>query len=226
MTGDNINLIAELRKTGKGTCRGLRRGKRVPAVVYGPKVKNIEFSVEEKEIVKYIKSKYENAIFNLQSDDSNLKGLKVLRKETDIHPVTRRPTHIDFYALDLTTEVRVSVEVIFDGKAAGIREGGVLNVSKREVEVECLPSNIPRSLVLDITDLELNESLQVSALTAPEGVKILTPDDEALCTIATVEEEVVAAPAEGEAAEGAEAAAGDAAAPAAEGEKKEEEKKD
>ena len=119
MTGDNINLVAELRNTGKSTNRRLRREKRVPAVVYGPKVKNIEFSLEEKEMVKYLKSKFENTIFKLTSDDKNLNGLKVLRKSTDIHPVTRRPTHIDFYALDLAAKVQVTVEVRFDGEAIG-----------------------------------------------------------------------------------------------------------
>lgn len=220
MTSENINLSAELRNTGKSTNRRLRREKRVPAVVYGPKVKNIEFSLEEKEMVKYLKSKFENTIFKLTSDDKNLNGLNVLRKATDIHPVSRRPTHIDFYALDLTATVEVTVEVKFEGDAIGIKNGGVLNVAHRDVDIECLPSDIPEYLAIDISNLDINDSVHVSDLVIPTGVTVLTPLTQTVCTIATVAEEaepVVAAAAEGEAAE---------AAPAGDGEKKEDAKKE
>lgn len=223
---ENLNLTAKTRTVGKHHSRGLRKGMEVPAVVYGPKVKNVSLSLRENELVKYLPSKYDNAIFTLESDEKSLSGLKVLKKEVTIHPVSRRPVHVDLFAIDMTQTIRVWVEVKFNGKAEGLKEGGVLNVVTREVEVECLPNQIPESIAIDVTPLNVGESFHVSDLRLPEGVEMLSSTDETLCTVAVVEEEkatpVVAAPVEGAAAAApAEGAA--AAAPAAE--KKEETKK-
>ena len=138
--------------------------------------------------------------------------MKVLKKDSTVHPVSRRPVHLDLFALDLTKTVRVYVEVRFEGKALGIKEGGVLNIATREVEVECLPTAIPQFLSIDITNLGINDSIHASELQTPSGVKLLTLPTATLCTISTVEEEVAAPVA---AAPGAEGAA--AAAPGAEG---------
>jgi large subunit ribosomal protein L25 len=219
----DLEFNVETRTTGKHWSRGLRRDKSVPAIVYGPKVKNANISVLESDVVKYDKQKYDNAIFVLKSKDSQLNGLKVLKKSIDIHPVSRRPVHLDFFALDLTQTVRVFVEIRFEGKSIGVKEGGILNTVKREVEVECLPTQIPQFLSLDITNLGILESIHASELKTPEGVKLITLPTETLCTVVVVEEEVaapvaVAAAVEGAApaADGAPAAPG-AAAPAAGG---------
>ncbi len=160
-------------------------------------------------------------MITLESTDKAINGLKVLRKSHDIHPVTRRPIHMDFFAPDMTQKVRVNVEVRMTGKAAGTAEGGLVTTVRRDIEIECLPLEIPEFFTLDISDLGLNESKHVSDVAFPEGIRVITSQDETIVTCSEVKEEVIAAPvadpaaaAAGAAAPGAAPAAG-AAAPAA-----------
>lgn len=209
----NLTIAAQPRTPGKATARGLRVERSVPAVVYGPKTKNFSFSIPEIDAVRYTRHGFENTIFTLQSDDKNLNGLKVLTKTYDVHPVSRRPIHLDFFAPDMTQAVRVSVEVRLTGKAAGLADGGLVSQVKRDVEIECLPLEIPEYFELDISSLELNASMHVSDIQFPKGVKLIDSEDETLVTCAIVEETVAAAPAADAAA--AAPAAGAAATPAA-----------
>src|SRR6188768_3789964 len=132
MAVESIELQVEARKAGKHNSRALRRDEKIPAVVYGPKVKNVDVWVTEKELTKYNKMRYENTIFVFKSDDKNLNKLQVLKKQVAINPLSRRPIHVDFYALDMTKAVRVSVKLKFEGKAAGLKDGGFFNEVKRE----------------------------------------------------------------------------------------------
>lgn len=227
MAVESIEIKAEPRKSGKHYSRALRREEKIPAVVYGPKVKNLDLWVKENELTKYTKQKFENAIFVLKSDDKNLNGLKVLKKQVSFNPVNRRPLHVDFYALDMERAIRVNVELRFEGKAAGIKDGGLFNAVRREVEVECLPTNIPEFFAIDVSPLGVGDSFHVSDLAIPDSIKMITLPTETICTVVVVEEETAtpaaaAATAEAAPAAGAPAAA---AAPAAGGEKKAEEKK-
>lgn len=213
MSTQNLTMKAESREAGKATSRGLRKQRSVPAVVYGPKTKNISIAVNEIDVVRYSKSGFENSIFTLESPDSSINGLKVLRKSMDIHPVSRRPIHMDFFAPDMTQTVRVNVEVRISGKARGTGEGGLVTVVRRDVEIECLPLEIPSHFDLDVTNLDLNASMHVSDIQFPENVKVITSLDETIVTCAEVKEEVIAAPTADAAAAPADGAA--AAAPAA-----------
>lgn len=225
MAAENIQIKVEPRTAGKHFSRTLRKEKRIPAVVYGPRMKNTNVWVNEVELEKYNRQKFENAIFVFKSSSKDLDSIQALKKNVDFHPLTRRPVHLDFFAIDMTKAIRVEVEVIFQGKAAGIKEGGVLSVARREIEVECLPTNIPESFIVDVTPLGLDDTLHVSDVAIPEGIKVITPANETLCSVAEVEE-VKETPVEAVAAEGAEAPtaegeAKEAAAPAADKEKKE-----
>lgn len=227
MAVENITISAEPRTSGKHFSRAYRREQKIPAVIYGPNIKNLQVNLGEIELTKYNKIRFENAIFVLKSDDKALNGLKVLKKEVAIHPVTRRPTHVDLYALDMNKAIRVDVEIRFEGKSVGIKEGGILNIVRRDVTVEVLPSAIPEYISIDITNLGLGDSFHASDLTVPDGIKLITLPTETICTIVTVEEEKAtvveaaaaapgAAPAAGApAAAGAAPAAAAAAAPAA-----------
>lgn len=216
----DLKISANPREAGKGVARGLRKGRFVPAIVYGPKTKPLSISIHENDAVKYAKSGFENSIFTFESKDGSLNGLKVLRKTMDIHPVSRRPVHMDFFAPDMTQKVRVNVEVRLKGKARGTGEGGLVTTVRRDVEIECLPLEIPPFFELDVTELDLNASMHVSDIQFPENVRVITSMDETIVSCAEVKEEVIAAPvvAEGTAAapgaEGAAPAAG-AAAPTA-----------
>lgn len=210
----NLTISAQPRNPGKGTSRGLRDNRMIPAVVYGPKTENFSFSIPEIDAVRYSKHGFENTIFTLQSDDSKINGLKVLTKEVDIHPVSRRPVHMDFFAPDMTQTVRVEVEVRLVGKAAGVQDGGLVSLIKREVEIECLPLEIPEYFELDISELQLDESMHVSDIKFPEGVKVITGMKETIVSCAEVEEQTTTpapAAAEGATAEAAAPAAGEAA---------------
>lgn len=210
-----IKITATPREPGKSTARGLRTQRAVPAVVYGPKTKPLAIAIPVNDAVKYSSRGFENRVITFESTDSTINGLKVLRKSHDIHPVTRRPIHMDFFAPDMTQTVRVEVEVRIVGKAAGTAEGGLVSMVRREVEVECLPLEIPEFFTLDVTNLGLNDSMHVSDIQFPEGVKVITSTDETIVTCSEVKEEAAAAPT-AEAAAGAEGgAAGAAATPAA-----------
>lgn len=189
-SNQNLTITAQPRNPGKGTSRGLRDQRMIPAVIYGPKIENLSISIPEVDAVKYTtRHGYENTIFTLKSDDKKLDGVKVLTKEVDIHAVSRRPLHVDFFAPDMTQVVRVEVEVRLTGKAAGTMEGGLVSQVKREVEIECLPLEIPEHFELDISNLQLDDSMHVSDIQFPQGVKVITSLNETLATCAIVEEQ-------------------------------------
>ena len=179
----NIEVQVETRPQGKHTSRYLRRNKRVPAVVYGPKIKNINFSLSELDATRYSKREFENAIFVLKSEEPHLNNLKVLKKHTDRHPAHRRPVHLDFYALDMTQSVKINVELRFEGTPEGVKGGGIAQENRRDIEIECQPSSIPDFFVVDVSNLNIGESLQVSDVALPEGVKLITSEEESIYSI-------------------------------------------
>jgi len=212
---EQIKVTATPREPGKSKARGLRTERAVPAVVYGPKTKPLTISIPVNDAVKYSSRGFENRVITFESTDNTINGLKVLRKSHDIHPVTRRPIHMDFFAPDMTQKVRVNVEVRITGKAIGTTEGGLVSMVRREVEVECLPLEIPEFFSLDVTDLGLNDSKHVSDIQFPDGVKVITSTDETIVTCSEVKEEAVVAPTADAAAAAAPGAAGAPAAPGA-----------
>jgi large subunit ribosomal protein L25 len=223
MAMQEIKINASVREIGKATSRELRKTRHIPAVVYGPKTKPLSISIGENDAVKYSRMGFENSILTFVSSDQALNGLKVLRKSIDVHPVSRRPVHMDFFAPDMSQKVRVNVEVRITGKAKGTADGGLVSMVRREVEVECLPLEIPQFFELDVTELDLNESMHVSDIKFPENVRVITSTDETIVTCAEVQEETITAAPTEAAAEGAAAtpaAGGTPAAGAAAPEKK------
>ena len=205
-----IDLNVSPRETGKHNSRAIRNARQVPAVVYGA-IENANIVIDEKFIVKYNTRAFENALFNLKSDNNKLNGKVVLMKSVDVHPLSRRPVHVDLFALDMTKTVRVFVEVKLEGKPVGIAEGGLLNVVSRQIEVECLPTDIPEFFTADVSNLGVGDALHVSDLKLPESLKVLTRPEETIAVVVTQEEEAAATPA----AAAAPAAGAAAAAPAA-----------
>lgn len=227
---ERIELTVEPRTTGKHFSRGLRKEKKIPAVVYGA-TKNTNICLHENLIKKYNTRAYENALFSLKSEDAALNNSVVLMKDVSIHPVSQKPIHVDFYAIDLNKTIRVFVEVKLDGKPIGLAEGGLLNVVTREVEVECLPTAIPESLIVDVSGLGVGQAIHVSDLNLPAGIKMISMGD---LTVAVVNKEseksetvVTAAPdaAAAAPAAGAKGAAAPAAAAGAKAAPKKDDKK-
>ncbi len=208
-----IELNVESRETGRSSSRALRQAKRVPAVMYGS-IKPVNFSVHVNDVIKYNSRAYENALINLKSNDSSVNGKVCLIKEVTVNPLTRIPEHVDFFALDLNKAVRVFVEVRVEGKPIGIAEGGLLNIVARQVEIECLPTAIPDAIVVDVSNLNVGDSIHVSELTVPAGVKMISRPEVTIAAVVEAEAES-AAPVAAEAAPAAAAAAPAAGAKAA-----------
>ncbi len=207
-----LDLSVEARETGKHNSRALRNANKVPGVIYGA-IENTNVFVDVRDAVKYNTRAYENALFNLKSPIGSANGKVVLIKSVDVHPLTRRPVHIDFFALDLKKSVRVNIEIRLEGKPIGLAEGGLLNVVHRQIEIECLPTEIPDFITADVSNLGVGDALHVSDLNIAAGLKVLTRPEETIAVVA-VQEEETAAPAAAEAAPAAAPAAG-AAAPKA-----------
>jgi large subunit ribosomal protein L25 len=207
-----IELNVVPRETGRANSRELRVNKMVPAVIYGS-LEPVNLSIHVNDVLKYNSRAYENALLNLKSSDSKINGKVALFKEVTVNPLTRVPEHVDLFALDLNKPVRVSVEIAIEGKAIGISEGGLLNVVTRQVEVECLPTAIPETIVVDVTSLGVGQSIHAAALTIPDGIKLISRPELTIVAVVEQEDEVVAAPVAAAAAPAA--AAGGKATPAA-----------
>ena len=190
MQKDSLEFQVHTRIKGDGTVQELRRKKLIPAIVYGPKQKPLSLSVDIRSAEKYSQKKYENKIFTFKSNSKELNNLKVIKKDISYHKVTRKPLHMDFLSLDMSKKVRVHVEVYFTGKAKGVREsGGVFNIIRRNVEVECLPAEIPESFSIDISPLNINQNFHVSDLKIPQNIKLITSAKRSLCAVSEIVEE-------------------------------------
>ena len=178
------------RNTGSAVSRKLRRQQMVPAIVYSSGEKSIPLSLDIKSAEKYSKKEYDNKIFTFKSDSKDLNDLKVLKKDVSYHTLTRKPLHIDFFSLDMNKKVRIHVEVNFTGKAKGVKESnGILNIIRRNIEIECLPNEIPESFSIDVSPLDINQNFHVSDLKIPEKIKLITDKKASLCGVAEISEE-------------------------------------
>lgn len=213
--GDQSLAVEVRTDTGKGVARKLRAVGRIPAVLYGHGNASVSLSIQAKDLDTLLKTSHAglNTLIDLEGD-SAVEGKVVLIKELQRHSVAGTLSHADFFEIDATAKIHVSVPIKLEGIPEGVKLGGVLEHMMREIDLLCLPNAIPDSLEVDVSGMNQNESLHVSDLTLPEGVE--TGVDEALpiVHVATkkIEEEVEVV------AEGDEAAKeGDAdAAPAAE----------
>ena len=180
---------------------------------YGPKSDPVPLQVIKSEVLNSIPALGASQLIRMKSTSSVLQDKVALIKEIQVHPVTGEILHMDFYEVNLEQKLTVKVPLHFVGKAEGVVRGGILQPVVREIEVECLPSDIPPSLDVDVTPLDIGDTFHVSTLTIPEGVVAIYDTDFTLVTVVapTVEEpkaEEVAAVAP-EVAEAPPAAAGE-----------------
>ena len=214
---DIINLVAQPRdRAGKGVARATRREGRVPAVIYGGKEPPVLVALELKDLARRAHSA---AFFNhLIELDVGGKKHRVLPRDVQFHPLNERPIHVDFLrvAADATIEVAVPVEFINQAASPGLKRGGVLNIVRHEIDLICPVEAIPDHITVDMTGLDVGESVHISHVKLPANVKPSIADRD--FTIASV-----AAPSglkSEEAAEAETAAAAPAPAEAGEAEKK------
>ena len=182
---DTLNLPAETREgVGKGASRALRREGRVPAVVYGGKEEPLSIHVEEKLLIKQLSSgHFLNSIVEIEVGG---KKLRTLPKDVAFHPVTDRPLHADFLRLskDATVHVNVPVHFINEEDSPGLKRGGVLNMVRHDLELICDANKIPEDIQIDVTGLDIGDSIHISNVTLPKGATSAITDRD--FTIATI----------------------------------------
>ncbi|MBU4319265.1 MAG: 50S ribosomal protein L25/general stress protein Ctc [Proteobacteria bacterium] len=169
-----IELNAAVRTTvGNGPARALRRDGRIPAVLYGPVTPPVMLSVQTNELEKALKrGKIGQTLFNLAIDNAKNSSKTVMIKELQGHPMTGKYLHADFYEVDMNRKITVNIPVHTIGKAKGVEDGGVLQIVRRELEVTCLPIQIPQSIVIDISGLDIGDSVHVEDIPVQDGIEI------------------------------------------------------
>ena len=176
------NIARRLRKTGK-----------VPAVVYGAKKDTVPVTVDPRQITRILTSESgHNTIFDLQLGGERS---KVMIVDWQYEPIKGRLLHIDLKRIALDKVLRVSVPIFLEGEAAGVKqEGGILEQMLREVEIECLPADIPSHIDVDVSHLTFGKVLRVSDLPHSEKLKFLTDANQPVAHVTSVKEEVVVTP--------------------------------
>ena len=209
-------LKVEIREgVGKGVARRLRQSNKIPAIFYGPHLKNpVSLAIDMKELSTNIQSG-KNTLFTLKTEgQSPIAGKMALVKQQQYNPITMKRTHVDLYEVRMDEKIKVNVPLIFTGKAKGIAEGGILQHGLRELEVRCLPTDIPEKIEVDVSDLAIGDSLHVSDLTLPQGITSVGEIDYTVAAVVPPEKEEVAAPVLATTEAGAPVAAAGTAAPA------------
>lgn len=179
----NATLTATLRsETGKGAARKLRAERRVPGVIYGHHREAQPLSLDARELEKLLdRIAAETTVVELAMGSGSA---RTLIREIQRHPFRREVLHVDFQELVVGERITVDVPIVLIGNPNGVRnQGGILDQVMRQVSVDVDPSAIPNHIDLDVTNLELNESLHISDLTLPEGVRILDDTDATVCVV-------------------------------------------
>jgi len=193
---ETVEIEVNAREPGsKHEARRLRREGKIPAVLYGPKVQPLALELNRKDFSNRVAGLEGSHLVRMKSASSTLADKVALVKEMQYHPITGDVIHADFYEVDLTARIEVSVPLHFVGKGAGVVRGGILQPIVREIQVECLPLDIPQFFDVDVSGLDIGDSVHIEDLSMPEGVTAVYDSNFALVTVATptVEEEPTAA---------------------------------
>ncbi|PHZ86246.1 50S ribosomal protein L25/general stress protein Ctc [Paremcibacter congregatus] len=178
-------IKAELReKAGKGSSRALRREDKIPAVIYGDKKGPVTVTISRIDLVKQLNTGgFLNTSYEIQIGKDKE---TVLPRDVQFHPVTDWPMHVDFFRLAKGSSLNIMIPIHFVGEevSPGIKAGGILNVVRHEVEFSCPANAIPEAIEIDISEVEMNESIHISTVTLPKGVTPVIDDRD--FTIATI----------------------------------------
>jgi len=191
-------------KFGSAESRRLRKKGRIPAVIYGRTGKSVSIDLDSSEFVKGTKGISESTIVKVSVDD---KSYDAFVKATQRNIIDGNILHIDFYEVESGVALRAKVSIILHGNPIGVREGGMLETPSHEIEIECLPKDLPERIEVDISSLKANQSLHVRDIALGEGVRLLSNPDQVLALVRFAKAEAAAVVTE--------AAAAATAAPAA-----------
>jgi large subunit ribosomal protein L25 len=203
----DIDINAEKREEyGKNASRRIRREGKIPAVLYGAKTDAVPLTIKKEDIIQILKSDSgENTLFKVIIGK---KGMPAMIKDLQTDPVRDEILHVDLIHIAMDREIKVSVPIDLIGEAIGVKsEGGFVDQMLRELEIECLPNDIPEQVEVDITDLHMQQSLKVNDITLPSGIKMISDPESVIVVIASPVKEEEKAP-EAEEVEGLEAEEG------------------
>jgi len=189
----SVTITARTRdETGKGAARTARREGRVPGILYGHGEESVALSVDARELQKLVSTiSVDNTIVDLDMDGDSY---KVLIRELQRHPFREDYLHIDFFHVAMDEKIHVEIPILLTGVSTGVKnKGGVLDHQLRELEVYCLPGNIPEKVELDVSELDIGDSIHVRDITLPD-IEVLTDLDRSVVavlapTVIEVEEE-------------------------------------
>ncbi|MBL4690785.1 MAG: 50S ribosomal protein L25/general stress protein Ctc [Rhodospirillales bacterium] len=217
-------------RSGTGAARATRRAGRVPCIIYGNKEEPVLISIDPKDLQKQLRGPgFFARVFEIEVGGQKH---RVLARDLQVDPVTDRPIHVDFMRFSAATRLNIDVQVVFENheESPGIKRGGVLNVVRHTVEMRCKPDGIPEKLTVDLTGLEIGDSVHISSIELPEDVELIIAErDFTIATIAAPTLLVETEEEEGEEGEGIEGEEGEGVEgeeAAAEGEEKAEGDKD
>jgi len=185
-------------QTGKGPARKLRSAGRLPVTFYGPKMDPIMLSLDYAQLKKMVKGKSaENIIFDLRIDsDEKGQPKKVMIKEIQRDPVTRDYLHVDLYEIAMEKELEVDIPVYLVNTPIGVSNGGILQQIRREVAVLCMPKDLVSKIDIDVSGLDIGQSLHIEDISFPPGLKSTEDSSLTITTVVapttTAEEEEVA----------------------------------
>jgi len=192
-----LQLLAKVREKKGKKVTVLREKGVLPAVLYGPKIKNLNLEIETKEFEKILEKAGESSLINLKLEDEKLKDKEFLVLIHDVQkdPLTQKPIHVDFYQPILEEKIEAKVPLIFEGEAPAVKVlGGTLVKNLSEIEVKATPQELPREIKVDISHLKtFEDTILVSELKLPKGVEIKRAKDEVIARVLPperVEEEV------------------------------------
>ncbi|MCK4262027.1 50S ribosomal protein L25/general stress protein Ctc, partial [bacterium] len=181
---EQISLEAKVRaETGKGVARKLRRQGRIPAILYGSGGEPVPLEVEERKFEALrAAAAGQNIITNLKLNEGSGQAMAII-KDIQYHPVTERMLHIDFCRVSLKKKLTVPIPIAVVGESAGVKEGGILEHLLWEVDVECLPTQIPEKIEVDISLLNIGDTIHVRDLKEEEGIRILTDGEKTILSV-------------------------------------------
>lgn len=190
-----IELNGKLRQeTGKGAARRLRQNNAIPAIVYGAKTDPVMLSIKINEFDKIIRENGSTGLFfNLKIDGLSGKDKAVMLKDVQMDTFSLNYLHIDLHEIDMDTTVTVSIPVEAVGECKGVKEGGILQTIRRELDIVCKPADTPDSIQVDITDLDVGDAVHVEDIDLGEEIEIPHEVNFTVITIVaptTAEEEV------------------------------------
>jgi large subunit ribosomal protein L25 len=200
---EEIFLDVELRgEVGRGKVKDLRDEGFIPAVIYGLGKDSQAVKIAHRQLIRLVhQQRIENVIISLRiQDDKKQKAKPCLIKEIQYDPVHSNILHVDFNEISLTKVIKVNVPVVAKGEPAGVKqEGGSLEHNLWELEVECLPTEIPKDFEVDVSLLKIGDAIHVKDIIFPPNIKVLTSLEAIVLSVAEpIKEEVAVAPVEGE----------------------------